>query len=762
MTAQELYQALQGAGGVSEVVIALRAFETAHAEEVQWVPFGGKPNNRGVIEISANPGRSLVERLTNGIDAILEAEYERHNGVPACANPREAATAWLNVPEEGLSGMTPRQRRSLAQRVMIKTLPGDGRDQRVVEVWDNGIGLTPAEMPGTILSLNESNKWQKHYLAGIYGQGGSTTLAVSKYTLIASRQGDHPVVGFTIVRYLDLPPEQYKTGHYVYLCLNGGVLEVELGTEQFPTGTVVKHFGYDLSSYPSPVGPNSVYGLLNQTLFDPVLPVWLDNGVHDYRRVIKGSRNALNGAVDEGDEDRRGPTLSHNMKMFYVTLEDYGPIGIEYWVLERPHRGNKQPSAAFVNPSRPIILTLNGQNHAELTALLIRKFAELPYLTQRLICHVDCNHLTPTGKRSLFASTREDVRRGIVYERIHEELIKALRSDDDLIRLNNEAREEGMREQDETATQQMRREVARLLRIHGVDVGQVGGAEHSPQEGGGERPTRPRRPRPRPQPIELHEPPTYIRFVWDEEADIPFYAEQRRYIRIETDANSSYHNPNNPSASQINIIVAGDGLRCSGSTSLQGGRMRGIFECIPSTTVGAVGTIRIELSRPGLATLADERAFRITERPPARPSDRRLTLPPFEVVPVEGPEVQRWTELGWPDDINSVACSAEMDNGRLTIYYSTVFPQYTNQLRSVEQRNAGLGASFIERYKIWLAVHSLILYRDQEIAAAEQQRDLFEEQAETQEREERCRMAKVAALFAAREVQLEPAPVEIE
>ena len=108
-----------------------------------------------------------------------------------------------------------------------------------------------------------------------------------------------------------------------------------------------------------------------------------------------------------------------------------------------------------------------------LPPFLIRKFAELPYLTQRLICHVDCNHLTPTGKRSLFASTREDVRRGIVYERIHEELIKALRSDDDLIRLKNEAREEGMREQDETATQQMRREVARLLRIHGV------GAQHA-------------------------------------------------------------------------------------------------------------------------------------------------------------------------------------------------------------------------------------------------------------------------------------------
>ena len=34
-------------------------------------------------------------------------------------------------------------------------------------------------MKDTILSLNESNKIQKHYLAGTYGQGGSSTFAFS-------------------------------------------------------------------------------------------------------------------------------------------------------------------------------------------------------------------------------------------------------------------------------------------------------------------------------------------------------------------------------------------------------------------------------------------------------------------------------------------------------------------------------------------------------------------------------------------------------
>ncbi|MDP3937081.1 MAG: hypothetical protein Q8R92_02990, partial [Deltaproteobacteria bacterium] len=309
----EFLQALQLATTTAEVEAALEAFDAAHGPELRWTAFGARDANRGVIEVSTDPGRALVERITNGIDAILEAEHAGHRGVPVCRSPKEAATAWLNVPEAGLSEMTTRQRQTIADRTVIRLLPGDGREGRTVEVRDYGIGLAPHEMAGTILSLNESNKMQKHYLAGVYGQGGSSTLTVSKYTLIATRKAGHPAVGFTVVKFLDLPPEQFKSGHYVYLTRSGQALEFPIDEPAFPVGTLVKIFGYDLSSYNSALGPDSVYGLLNRVLFDPVLPVWFDNRVHQYRRVIKGSRNALNGAVDEGDADRRGPTLAHNV-----------------------------------------------------------------------------------------------------------------------------------------------------------------------------------------------------------------------------------------------------------------------------------------------------------------------------------------------------------------------------------------------------------------------------------------------------------------
>jgi hypothetical protein len=113
-----------------------------------------------------------------------------------------------------------------------------------------------------------------------------------------------------------------------------------------------------------------------------------------------------------------------------------------------------------VNPAKPIILTLNGQNQEEMSQLLVRKNAELPYLAHRLIVHVDCNDLTPTAKRGLFVSNREGARRGTIYDLIQQEIVKALKTDDDLNRLNNEARLHSHKHQDESAMQQVRLEVA--------------------------------------------------------------------------------------------------------------------------------------------------------------------------------------------------------------------------------------------------------------------------------------------------------------
>lgn len=765
MNTTDLFEAVQAADTINALETALMHFTNEHANTCGWVPVGGKPNNSGIINVASDPGRSLVERLTNSVDAVLELEHDIHNGKPDCRTPREAASAWLGIPQDGLSGLTTRQRQQLADNVVIRmTLGEDRREARTVQVRDSGIGITPAQMRMTILSLNESNKWQKHYLAGTFGQGGSSTFAASTYTVIVSRHLEDPVVGFTVVKYHDLPAAQYKTGHYVYLVQNDAVLEATPPLEKFARGTQVRHFGYDLSSYSSPLGPNSLYGLLNQTMFDPILPVWLDSRVHNYRRVIKGSRNALNGAIDDGDADAQKSKLSHSVRMFYVVLGEFGQLGVEYWVLDRPTKETRIPIAAFVNPRKPVILTLNGQNQDEMTSLLVRKDSELPYLTTRLICHIDCNQLTPEAKRMLFTSTREEGRSGVVRGMIQNELVRILKSDDELKRLNEEARRQGAQEQDQNAVQQMRKEVAKILKLQGINVNEVGGLNAAGEGDSEGTPSTHRPPHVPVAPIPLKEPPTYVRFVWDKDEEIPFYPEQRRYLRLETDAESRYHNPTHSSAT--NFIVSGKGISIKGTTPLQGGRMRLIVEGDNKPKIGDVGMIRVEMTRQGMPTLFDERVYTIIETPPAKPTNTTLTLPPFEIVPVEGPDDARWIELTWPENIDEVASSAEMENGKLTIYYSTVFPRFAASRANFEARDGTKAASFVERYKIWLAVHSFFFYRDQHLVvkagALESENDTEIAAAERREREERCRVAAISSLFAAREVSQTPPGLQHE
>ncbi len=182
----------------------------------------------------------------------------------------------------------------------------------------------------------------------------------------------------------------------------------------------------------------SVYGVLGRILFDPVAAIRLENQVNGWNRTIKGARNALNGAVDEGD-DGKGPTLDHHVPLFSLSLGDYGVIGVEYWVLARPENKDGRPRRTkptdnFVDAGKPIVLTHNGQNQGEITGRLIKDEADLPYLqTQgRIICHVNCDRLTPNAKRMLFASTREQSREGYLLERIRDELARLLKADDEL------------------------------------------------------------------------------------------------------------------------------------------------------------------------------------------------------------------------------------------------------------------------------------------------------------------------------------------
>ncbi len=757
MDQREFLDALLKGDKVEHLEAALSAYLTANATAA-FVPIGRRPNNRGAIEVASDPGRSIIERITNAHDALLEREHEQHGGKPKCNSPREASSAWLDVPEkEGLSGLTNKQRQSLAMKTVVRLDPGEGWQSRLVTVIDQGIGIEPERLEGTILSLNESNKIQKHYLAGTYGQGGSSTFAFCKYVVIATRREGSDVLGYTVVRYEDLPAEEFKTGRYVFLVDSDKPLAVKAAAGDLQHGTIVRHFGYDLTRYTASIGPRSLYGMFGRVLFDPVATLRFENKVHGWNRTIKGARNALNGAVDEGDEEKNGPSLSHSVSMFNVSLGDHGAIGIEYWVLSLPEQkeGKKKrsrPAENFVDPGKPIVLTHNGQNQGEISGRLIKDDADLPFLQAqgRLIAHVNCDRLSPTAKRRLFSSTREQSREGFMLDLISRELVSALRADDELDRLNEEAREQSLKEKDEDAQKQMRQQVAKLLRLAGAAIEEVGGSKGKGEESNRERKERGNKTKP--VPITPSEPPTYIKIKWDEEKDVPFYAGQRRYLRVETDANSHYHNANDDSKSQLNIAV-GDDLKVFGTSPLTGGRMRIGLECANAVALGSMGSIRVELQLKGRPTLSDERNYAIVKPPEPKSQEGKSNLPDFEVIPVTGPDDDDWRYIcDDPDDEDAKrhASNAVMSAGKLHVYYSEAFPRFASELRRYEQQDVGNAKSFRSRYETWLAVHALLMHQEIETHKI----DGADETAQREmHRQERSRHATIAAMISTQEVK---------
>ena len=124
MTPRELLTALLEAGNTQQVEAALEAFLAANGN-AGFQPVGRRPNNRGAIEVASDAGRSMIERVTNMLDALLELEHDKHGGTPDCRSPREAGSAWLGVPEkDGLSALSNKQRQDLAARAVVRLESG--------------------------------------------------------------------------------------------------------------------------------------------------------------------------------------------------------------------------------------------------------------------------------------------------------------------------------------------------------------------------------------------------------------------------------------------------------------------------------------------------------------------------------------------------------------------------------------------------------------------------------------------------------------
>jgi len=437
----------------------------------------GRDNNIGTIRMASDPGLAMIERLTNGIDSLLELAVLLNPGAEP-QTPQEAA-ALLGIPVGGIQDMTDSQRRALGERLVISLHESGEKRRPTVRVTDQGMGQHPSMLWKTLLSLNESNKVGKPYTMGTYGQGGSVTFGFSKYTLVMSRrhpdlleEGQEDVVGWTIVYEEQTDPTKNILPRYVWIVQEDGspfTLPASLFPD-FPHGARITHVEYDVQNLQGPF-TTQMWQFLHAALFEPVLPFLVtgdrasdpkkSDGSSDSRVVIGNAARLSNVASAKGDLEL-GAFDSHIIDLG----TDYGTVTASWWALVRPEgsKSKSDPAGSYVDANSAVSLTLHGQRQDAERRTWIKDKARMPFLFKNMVVHINANGLKPQGRRELFASTRERATESELRKLIYERVSDLIRSDGDLKALNHSEKERLLKRSTAATNEKVRKRLGKFIK----------------------------------------------------------------------------------------------------------------------------------------------------------------------------------------------------------------------------------------------------------------------------------------------------------
>lgn len=276
--------------------------------QLHWYPVGGELANARSIQLADKPEFPIAERTVNAHEALIELMRRReliaNPGATPPKSPRDAVTRYFDIPtldelplhDGGLPPKGPlyKRARELAAKVRVKAQPvkspekiagkKEASKEWCVSIEDEGIGQPPGAVHSSLLSLGASDKADKPYLIGLFGQGGSSAYRAAQYSWIVSRRapdllgGAEDGVGWTIIK--RIAPPGIRRVYWAYLAAHPDgrvpVFPVTVAaTIGLVHGTRIAHVGYDFGRFDVVL---TLYRALNHLLFNPVLPYELYTG----------------------------------------------------------------------------------------------------------------------------------------------------------------------------------------------------------------------------------------------------------------------------------------------------------------------------------------------------------------------------------------------------------------------------------------------------------------------------------------------------
>jgi hypothetical protein len=634
----------------------------------------GRENNIGTIRMASDPGLAMIERLTNGIDSLLELQVLLHPDADP-TTPQEAARL-LGVPAGGIQDMTETERRTLAENLVISLHDSGVRRRPTVSIRDRGAGQHPAQFAKTLLSLNESNKVSKPYTMGTYGQGGSVTFGFSRYTVILSRR--HPallepseddVVGWTVVYEEQTDPAKNILPRYVWVVRPDGS-PFTLPASLFPGfehGVRVTHVEYDVQGLQGPF-TTQMWQFLHAALFEPVLPFIVTgdrpgdpkrkDGTPDTRVVIGNAARLANIASARG-EIELGAHDSYKIELG----AEYGSVTAEYWALRRPEGSKSTSDAAgsYASADSAVSLTLHGQRQDTERRTWIKDRAKLPFLYKGLVVHINANGLLPLARRELFASTRERATESELRKTIYEQVADLMRTSDELKALNHEEKERLLKRSTAATNDKVRKRLGKFIKSklagtakpagsgkgsgtgpNGSGGGLAGGGSNKPIPTGGGGGTGGKGGGRNTDDSHLPNVPTTVTFG---SKRLRLVQGHSGYVWVEINAKNGYLPKNDDDLTMDIDGAAGHGIHLSSRSMLLGGKARWTFIAAADSSL-AEYKLRVALRTAHGEILADLPIEVVAA--PEEPSN-----PKGGADEETGPDVRWVGKAEWGDDFDA-------------------------------------------------------------------------------------------------------------
>jgi hypothetical protein len=399
---------------------------------------GDTENNWSALAGPANPVMVIWERLTNIFDAIIEA-YAHEVADRPWKSPRAAVEALLKVPTEGISALSEEDAAAIAAMARVTLLDSDDSVYKPTLAFrDLGIGLTPIEMPDTILSVEGSNKLRKPYMHGVFGKGGSVACLHSDATIVISRKrpellapGEEDRVSLAIIRQRD--NDEVRTPFFRYLVdpLTKQPVSMPADELDFEPGTLVMHINYraEMMGKQNWQFEQSIYAYGQTLLFRPALPWELEDArtVGNTRPINRRKPSMIRGLGHRLDNTKDDALLASTSKS-YLHVPGVGDIGVRWWLMADKDTRRKRAAKGFV-----CFFLSGGQIHHSWDEA---RFAQLVdgrrRVGQRLLAEIDTDGLDPKMRVRIFSSFRDSLQKGPEGAALERAVAEWLAADPDL------------------------------------------------------------------------------------------------------------------------------------------------------------------------------------------------------------------------------------------------------------------------------------------------------------------------------------------